>query len=45
MQMRRGIREAQYDNRFQAPEPLVPRYCRLTAKERIDYLGANVNRR
>jgi N-methylhydantoinase A len=41
VQMRRGIREAQYDNRFTAPEPLVPRDHRLTACERVDY-GGNV---
>src|SRR5581483_6818038 len=35
-----GIREAQYDNRFQAPPPLVPRYLRLTARERVDYAGS-----
>ncbi len=40
LQMRRGIREAQYDNRFTAPDPLVPRYRRLTARERVDYCGS-----
>jgi N-methylhydantoinase A len=39
LEMRRGIREAQYDNRFQAPRPLVPRYRRLAARERMDYAG------
>lgn len=39
LQMRRGIREAQYDNHFTAPEPLVPRYRRLTARERMDVAG------
>ena len=39
LQMRRGIREAQYDNRFTAPEPLVPRYRRWTVRERMDYQG------
>jgi N-methylhydantoinase A len=43
VQMRRGIREAQYDNRFTAPAPLVPRYRRFTAHERVDYAG-NVHR-
>jgi N-methylhydantoinase A len=38
-QMRRGIREAQYNNRYRAPEPLVPRYRRLTVRERVDYAG------
>ncbi len=39
LQMRRGIREAQYNNRYTAPEPLVPRYLRQTVRERIDYRG------
>src|SRR5919201_1750996 len=39
VQMRRGIREAQYNNRYTAPAPLVPRYRRLTARERVDYMG------
>ncbi|MDP7643493.1 MAG: hydantoinase/oxoprolinase family protein [Anaerolineales bacterium] len=39
LQMRRGIREAQYDNRVSAPTPLVPRYLRRTATERVDYRG------
>lgn len=38
-QMRRGIREAQYNNRYRAPEPLVPRYRRLTVRERVNYAG------
>lgn len=38
-QMRRGIREAQYDNRYRAPEPLVPRSRRLTVRERVNYNG------
>lgn len=39
LQMRRGIREVQYDNHFRAPAPLVARYLRLTARERVDYAG------
>ena len=39
LQMRRGLREAQYDNRYAAPEPLVPRNRRRVARERIDYQG------
>lgn len=39
-QMRRGMREAQYNNRYRAPDPLVPRYRRLTVRERVDYMGA-----
>jgi len=40
--MRRGIREAQYDNRYRAPEPLVPRWLRLPVTERVDATGAVV---
>ncbi len=38
--MRRGIREAQYDNRYTAPAPLVPRWLRLPVTERVDADGA-----
>jgi N-methylhydantoinase A len=38
--MRRGIREAQYDNRYTAPPPLVPRWLRLPVRERLDETGA-----
>ncbi len=37
--MRRGVREAQYDNRYQAPPPLVPRWLRLGVTERVDVHG------
>ncbi|HEV8587067.1 MAG TPA: hydantoinase/oxoprolinase family protein [Methylomirabilota bacterium] len=37
--MRRGIREAQYDNRYTAPAPLVPRWLRLPVTERVDATG------
>ncbi|MBI2162253.1 MAG: hydantoinase/oxoprolinase family protein [Candidatus Rokubacteria bacterium] len=37
--MRRGIREAQYDNRYRAPEPLVPRWLRRPVTERVDCEG------
>ncbi|MBI2494568.1 MAG: hydantoinase/oxoprolinase family protein [Candidatus Rokubacteria bacterium] len=40
--MRRGIREAQYDNRFTAPPPLVPRWLRLPVTERMDATGAEL---
>ncbi|MBI4635538.1 MAG: hydantoinase/oxoprolinase family protein [Candidatus Rokubacteria bacterium] len=40
--MRRGIREAQYDNRYTAPPPLVPRWLRLPITERVDVAGALV---
>lgn len=37
--MRRGIREAQYDNRYTAPPPLVPRWLRLGVTERTSLDG------
>jgi N-methylhydantoinase A len=37
--MRRGIREVFYDNKYRAPTPLVPRYLRRTATERIAATG------
>jgi N-methylhydantoinase A len=39
LEMRRGIREEQYNNRFTNVEPLVPRYLRHTVEERLDYQG------
>jgi len=39
LEMRRGIREEQYDNRFPNVEPLVPRYLRYPVDERLDYKG------
>src|SRR5512137_410979 len=39
LEMRRGIRERQYDNRFTNVAPLVPRYLRMSVKERLDYSG------
>jgi N-methylhydantoinase A len=33
--MRRGIREVFYDNKYRAPTPLVPRYLRRVAAERV----------
>ena len=42
--MRRGIREAQYDNRYTAPSPLVPRWLRLPVTERVDETGAVLTR-
>ncbi len=35
LEMRRGIREVQYDNKYLAPPPLVPRYLRLPVRERV----------
>lgn len=42
LQMRRGVREVQYDNKYGAPEPIVPRHLRLPVTERIDHEGAVV---
>lgn len=39
LEMRRGIRERQYDNQFPNVEPLVARYLRLPVEERMDYKG------
>ncbi len=39
LEMRRGIRERQYDNRYPNVEPLVERYLRIPVEERIDYNG------
>src|SRR5512140_1439382 len=39
LEMRRGIREEQYNNRFLNVEPLVPRYLRAPARERLDRDG------
>jgi len=39
LEMRRGIREEQYNNRYTNVESLVPRYLRYPVKERLDYKG------
>lgn len=39
LEMRRGIREEQYNNRCTNVEPLVPRYLRHPINERLDYKG------
>jgi N-methylhydantoinase A len=39
LEMRRGIREKQYDNRYTNVQPLVPRYLRYPVEERLDYQG------
>jgi N-methylhydantoinase A len=43
LEMRRGIREEQYNNRFENAQPVVPRYLRLPVKERLDYQGEVVS--
>ncbi|OGA06325.1 MAG: 5-oxoprolinase [Betaproteobacteria bacterium RIFCSPHIGHO2_12_FULL_69_13] len=42
LQMRRGVREQMYDNRYHPPEPLVPRRLRLPVTERVDAEGTVV---
>jgi N-methylhydantoinase A len=39
LEMRRGIREAQYDNRLPNVEPLVERFLRIPVEERLDNAG------
>jgi len=39
LEMRRGIRERQYDNLYPNVEPLIERYLRLPVEERMDYKG------
>lgn len=39
LEMRRGVREEFYNNKFLAPVPPVPRARRLPVTERIDYAG------
>ena len=42
LEMRRGIREKRYDNRYTNVTPLVPRYLRLGVRERLDRRGGVV---
>ena len=39
LEMRRGVREERYDNRYTNVQPLVPRYLRRPARGRLDYSG------
>jgi len=39
LEMRRGVREEQYNNRLQNVQPLVPRYLRRGVRGRLDYEG------
>lgn len=39
LEMRRGIREEQYNNRYPNAEPVIPRYLRQPVKGRLDYAG------
>ena len=42
LEMRRGIREEQYNNRYANVVPLVPRYLRLPVAGRLDYAGNEI---
>jgi N-methylhydantoinase A len=42
LEMRRGIREEQYNNRYTNVAPLVPRYLRLPVTGRLDYAGKEI---
>ncbi len=39
LQMRRGIREELYNNRYLPPPPVVPRFLRIPVEERVDHAG------
>jgi N-methylhydantoinase A len=39
LEMRRGVREEQYNNRYPNVEPVVPRHLRLAVGGRLDYAG------
>jgi N-methylhydantoinase A len=43
LEMRRGIREEQYNNRFTNVVPLVPRYLRMPVEGRLDYRGKELS--
>lgn len=43
LEMRRGVREERYDNRYKNVTPLVPRYLRYTINERTDADGEILN--
>ena len=42
LEMRRGVREEQYNNRYTNVEPLVPRYLRVGVEGRVDRSGGEV---
>jgi len=44
LEMRRGVREEQYNNRFQNVPPLVPRYLRRGVRGRLDYEGTELEK-
>ncbi|HAK54182.1 MAG: hydantoinase/oxoprolinase family protein [Vicinamibacterales bacterium] len=42
LEMRRGVREEQYDNRYRNVIPIVPRRLRLPVRGRLDYRGVEI---
>lgn len=44
LEMRRGIREEQYNNRYTNVPPLVPRCFRIGIKERMNYCGETIEK-
>jgi N-methylhydantoinase A len=42
LEMRRGVREEQYNNRYTNVPPLVPRYLRLPVRGRLDHAGKEI---
>ena len=42
VEMRRGIREEQYNNHYENVKPLVPRYLRVPIEGRLDYKGDEI---
>ncbi len=44
LEMRRGVREEQYNNRYTNVTPLVPRYLRLPVRGRLNYRGDPLER-
>ncbi|MHC4608255.1 MAG: hydantoinase/oxoprolinase family protein, partial [Planctomycetota bacterium] len=42
LEMRRGIREEQYNNRYRNVVPLVPRHLRVPVRGRLDYRGEQI---
>lgn len=43
LEMRRGIREEQYNNRYTNVPPLVPRHLRAPVRGRLDYRGDSLD--
>jgi len=43
LEMRRGIREEQYNNRYTNVVPLVPRFLRRPVRGRLDYRGEEIH--